>query len=308
MSLDGRPSFEEVYARWQAPLLAFVSGKVRDRAEAEDLAGKAWLKAYEHWASFDGRNAGGWVYRIAQNVVYDKFRHDAVLRMESWEAGTFAAPADLLTPERAALGREDDAEARAMTGLAFELLPRRSRHALWLHAYARLTYRQIADLEGSSEHAVKSLLYRAQRVVDEAVLRERRRSQAQSIRARLARFTDRRGPDECWPWLGQHGTQGYPVLWLRPPNRRRRLSTAQRVVLAVTHGPLPPRAIAKHVNGNPACVNPAHLYAAWRVQTGRVGVPSTFVPVAPHEWRGSLPPARLRAGRAPRARATTEER
>jgi hypothetical protein len=67
---------------------------------------------------------------------------------------------------------------------------------------------------------------------------------------------DRRGPDECWPWLGCRDPKGYGRFKLEG-----RSVPSNRVALALKLG----RAVredcdACHTCDNPACCNTEHLY------------------------------------------------
>ena len=72
--------------------------------------------------------------------------------------------------------------------------------------------------------------------------------------ARFWAKVDRRGPNECWPWLGAHKAHGYGHL-----NRRNRWVLAHRWAYELVIGPVPDGLELDHLCVNPRCVNPAHL-------------------------------------------------
>lgn len=74
--------------------------------------------------------------------------------------------------------------------------------------------------------------------------------------ARLWSKVDRRGPDECWPWLG--GTrqkEGYGILSIR----RKKMTVSRLIVAEQTGEDVPAGRVVRHTCDNPPCCNPAHL-------------------------------------------------
>lgn len=72
------------------------------------------------------------------------------------------------------------------------------------------------------------------------------------IAARFWANVDRRGPDECWPWLLSCNRGGYGQARLLSKKER-----AHRIAFFLTHGRWP--VVARHSCDNPPCCNPAHL-------------------------------------------------
>lgn len=74
---------------------------------------------------------------------------------------------------------------------------------------------------------------------------------------RLWAKVDRRGPDECWPWIAKAVTSfGYGRM---TAGRKVNLK-AHRAAWMVTHGPIPDGLCVLHRCDNPACCNPGHLF------------------------------------------------
>lgn len=65
---------------------------------------------------------------------------------------------------------------------------------------------------------------------------------------------DRRGPDECWPWLAAHDIHGYGKIDVDG-----RSTGAHRFAYQLAVGPVPAGLTLDHLCRNRPCCNPAHL-------------------------------------------------
>lgn len=67
---------------------------------------------------------------------------------------------------------------------------------------------------------------------------------------------DRKGPDECWPWIGRIKSEEWPygIFW----NGTNEIK-AHRFSYLITNGEIKRGHTVMHKCDNPICVNPAHL-------------------------------------------------
>ena len=112
-----------------------------------------------------------------------------------------------------------------------------------------------------------------------------------AVHERFWAKVDRRGPDECWPWLAGVGSHGYGAFY---PSRRKQV-LAHRFALTL-ESPTDLRAEATHECDNKVCVNPRHLRWALHEQN-----------MFETALRGRAKPGRTLPGACPSGHAYTPE-
>ncbi len=154
-------AFGELYELHFRRIHNFAVRKLGDLAEAEDVAQEVFEAVFNCIDRFEGRaELVVWIYGITRNIINNRLRRRAGVRMVSL---------DDVPPEVAVdLGPGPRAEARQVlqrVQAAIEDLPPEQRRILEMRHGERLAIREIGARLGRSEDAVKSSLYRARRTL-----------------------------------------------------------------------------------------------------------------------------------------------
>lgn len=150
-------AFGILYERYAQRIYHYIYYRTGNEADAEDLAARTFMRAWEHIGSYDDRGLpfSAWLYRIAHNLVANWHRDHSRRRMISlddltlWQVNEDG-------PETAALL----AENRAALLAAVRRLPGERQELLALKFVEHLSNQEIASIMGRSEGAIKSLYHR----------------------------------------------------------------------------------------------------------------------------------------------------
>ena len=142
--------FGELYERHFERVYAYVSRRVGERGAAEDVTSEVFHHALANLSKFEWRGApfGAWLMRIAANALADRWRRLA--REHGTESGECASPEP--NPE--------EIEARAQLFRLVESLPEDQRRVVQLRFAHEKSIREIAQVLGKTEGAVKQLQFR----------------------------------------------------------------------------------------------------------------------------------------------------
>jgi RNA polymerase sigma factor (sigma-70 family) len=159
-----RRAFEELVERHKQKAYRIAFDFTRDREEAKDLSQEAFLKAFTHLKSFDGRSGFyTWFYRIVVNVCLDYKRRNKRAPTEEFNESVenqvepSQQSATTLSPyQHVAAG-----QMSRKIGVALEALPPRQRTAFILKNHQGLSIKEIAEMMQTAEGTVKVHLHRA---------------------------------------------------------------------------------------------------------------------------------------------------
>jgi RNA polymerase sigma-70 factor, ECF subfamily len=154
---DGE-AFRSLYRALHPQVHAFVGRRIGSAADTEDLVAKVFHRVVEHLDRYDPGKASvrAWVLGIARNAVIDHLR----TRREHASVDELA---ELLEDESAASFEPDDDDRTHLVRDAVAELPAATREMLALHFVEGLRYREIAEVCGASEAAVKQRMARTLR-------------------------------------------------------------------------------------------------------------------------------------------------
>ena len=146
------PPLEKLWNEFANPLRAFLRGRVRSGADADDLLQDIFLKVHQRIGGLrDAAKLEGWLYQIARNAVVDHYR-----RQRSTEPLT-----DDFAAGTAAVNVDDGIDLRPAMRRMLEALPAKYCDALVLTEFRGQTQREAAVALGVSVTAVKSRVQRA---------------------------------------------------------------------------------------------------------------------------------------------------
>ncbi len=155
ISKGDRGAFREILNRYQNAVYGFAFSFIRDPQESEDICQEVFLRLYRTAASYHSTAAlRTYLFRIARNLCID---HTRKMRPSPMSAPPEAAY--VKTPLNALCS----AELRKEINQTMSRLPDNQRVALYLRHEQGMSYREISETLGVTEHAVESLLTRARK-------------------------------------------------------------------------------------------------------------------------------------------------
>ncbi|MFN2581397.1 MAG: RNA polymerase sigma factor [Candidatus Dormibacteria bacterium] len=146
-------AFAPLYDRYVDQIFAYVMSITKKKEQAEDVTAATFAKAIEELPRFEWRGVpySAWLYRVATNLVTRERRRPGWIELDPHTAGEGPDAAELV--ER--LDRASTVRA------AVAALPADQRQAVQMRFGGELTCREIGEIMGRSEGAVKLLTFRA---------------------------------------------------------------------------------------------------------------------------------------------------
>ena len=146
-----------LFERYKRPLYGFFYGLNRDQELCEDLVQNTFLRImkYRHLFRGDG-DFRTWMFHIARNVNNDHFRKEKIKKkepVENWE--------ERLGHSENRSAEMEHNDERTMLSLAIDRLPADKKEILMLSKFQDKKYKEIGEILGCTEGAVKVKVFRA---------------------------------------------------------------------------------------------------------------------------------------------------
>ncbi len=148
-----RSQFAKLYQRYADQIFAYVYTLTKNRELAEDVTAATFARAYEELPRFQWRGVpySAWLYRVAANMVARSKRRPGWVELGERHESADLDPLDVVVE------RSNAAELRELVAT----LPADQREVVMLRFGGELRNKEIAEIMGRSEGAVKLLTFRA---------------------------------------------------------------------------------------------------------------------------------------------------
>ena len=155
---DGN-AFGKIYESFFTPVFRYVYLRVKNRAQAEDLAQTVFLKAFQSFHNFKerGRPILAYLFTIARNTVIDHWRKEKRVDAEDPEE-TLRKISD---PQSNIPEKLDHKGNVFLVKRALEHLTREQQEVINFKFIAELSNREISQIMSKSEEAIRQLQCRA---------------------------------------------------------------------------------------------------------------------------------------------------
>jgi RNA polymerase sigma-70 factor (ECF subfamily) len=165
-------AFKAIYEWYGARIFNFLFRLLGSKHEAEDATQQTFLIALRRLGTLrDPQMFESWIYRIARNEVYQKYRRKQADSLDYDGSKTFQENAEdprlYGHPERALLNEELGEALQA----ALNSLPWKMREVFILAVIDDMSYQDISNIVGRSLLSVKTDIYRARMATKERLSR-----------------------------------------------------------------------------------------------------------------------------------------
>ncbi|HYR59539.1 MAG TPA: sigma-70 family RNA polymerase sigma factor [Chthoniobacteraceae bacterium] len=169
-------ALNELMRRWQEPLVSFIYRYVGNEADALDLAQETFAHVFESRRRYQPRaKFSTWLFSIAGNLCRNlarwRERHPTVSLHAHASGDERALEETVRAPDALPSDTAERNDLAAAVREHLQALPHDLKTAVLLFEYEDLSHREIGVVLGCSPKAVETRLYRARKILREALSR-----------------------------------------------------------------------------------------------------------------------------------------
>ncbi len=148
--------FEPLYNRYYEAIFRFVHQRINDKHLSGDLTSEVFMKALSSIKSFNSQGIpfSSWLYRIARNILIDRFRRGKNERVVNVETSALAGMA-----EEAEVDGVDEVRMNRMLQ-CLENLPEDDMQLIEMRYFEKRSFKEIGEILGITENNAKVKTYR----------------------------------------------------------------------------------------------------------------------------------------------------
>lgn len=151
-------AFSQLYEMYLPKIFAYVTRRIGDRDEAEDLTANIFVRVLENMKKFDPKKSSfkTWIYTIATRMMIDYFRAHAKKRTESLEMAE-----NISDPQKNPHEQIQENQQREKVLYAIDKLSDRHQRVLMLKFFSGFSTPELALALGVTENNASVMVHRA---------------------------------------------------------------------------------------------------------------------------------------------------
>ena len=147
-------AMEKIITRWKDGLFRFFDRSLRNKADAEDLTQKVFIRVYQSASRYQPKaKFSTYLFTIARNLLIDEIKRSNRQQLSSYS--------DELVQGQIVQPTNEAQEWNEILNFAMKEIPENYSTALLLRVQRELSYMEIADIMKVSESSVKTWIHRA---------------------------------------------------------------------------------------------------------------------------------------------------
>ena len=154
--------FEQVYSKYYGSVYRYVFSMAKDENVAEEITQETFYKAILKIDTFKGKcKMSVWLCQIARNLWYNTYKKQKKIKIV--EASELEVIPDIISTEEQIIDNEEKRDFYQK----LSKLDKNIRDVIYLRIHGNLSFKEIAEILGKTEGAVRVMFYRGKQQLKE---------------------------------------------------------------------------------------------------------------------------------------------